>query len=1389
MKDLERCRTCGGVLERRGDYFVCQSCGHKYEVDITDNATLIDKEHAWSVFRSMDFEKAIDLFESIVSKQPDNYEAHWGLALSMAEVFFTLDKDKNKMIPTMLSISESSFVENKNVQKAISLAPKAISEGYAEVAAYIEKVRVEWIEKASKQAPFDVFISFKASDGEDKHKTSDLDAARDIYDILRDQKYNVFFSPITLKGKAGEEFEPYIYNAIQTAKVMIVYGEKAEYYTSTWIKNEWSRYKKMIESGKKHKDSLFVVSKGVKPEDISPSLVRGREILHADDMRFSEILKLQVKRVIDEVEQSKKLSKKEVEAKKREKKDTLPKNAADRRKIGGAGAETSIDEKESLSLIPFYISQGQWDAALALVNDVLSKNASCAEAMWNKMMLDRKYRSEAELIGKLSELSADEFNMIDEMLRCAGREFAAHMLDLLYDSGKTLNSSVYERVLRLVLPYDYPSREGKIKEAIERSIKNSELAIFTMLLDSLDSNAVEDYKNYNFKYIQTTPNREEKKTCANKILEVEDNIEAYNIIYQYHFEGSRRSEDMVSAFETMLQYTDVGERAGVVCRAIDEAAKKMRSSAQCECAYEIIGFYPGDTKEIKDKILMLADAALQLELYDQARHLYNIVSEVDPRNVSARWGICLARVHARNESEVIRSDRPLIQQQPDFNKFLSLLGEADRKKYGALTIKQEKHHKSKNKRLVVTLLAIAAAIALCVGVFFAVKAINDANYNNAISLLEQGDYEGAYSLLEGVFGYEDADKYIEILDNVSLLGESEDIKATLAALSDLGVSVEISYDAKGGSSRSSQSFAGGDEISFVTPERTGYEFEKWSYVSHSYKFKNQTVSISLAASWTASKNTEYRVSYYIEDEKTGEFSLHSTVSHQGETDASVTPAPMSIDGYATPEAITAKIAADGSLEIKYYYYSKNTQYIVNHYVENVGDEGYTLESSETLKGTTNSSVTPGTRSYSGYVSPAKQTVTILPGGTLVVDYYYQRADYTITVVPNCETSSYEVGFKWGDQFNIVDPERSGYTFGGWYTDVELTVPYLPEISSSVTIYAHWLEETKASDFTYDGADEYTILGYQGQGASITVPAYIGGKPVRRIIDGAFADNKTITDVVIPDTVNRIGYAAFAGCTALKNITVPFIGESESATEGYNTTLGFIFGDKNPTDGGYASSSSTHYTSGNYGYTSQAQDTGYTSSTYYYYYLIPKSLKSVTVTRQTSIPECAFKNCDLLESITIPEGVTSIGACALMGCENLLSLNSTTAGEVNVPNGVTTIAYKAFSYLYAITAINLPENVKTIEDYAFYGCSKVSAYNGKANALELPDGLKSVGALAFYNNSLIKTIVVPDSVTTIGWAAFGGCSSLESLTVPFIGESMSATTEYNITLGHFFGDKS
>ena len=97
------------------------------------------------------------------------------------------------------------------------------------------------------------------------------------------------------------------------------------------------------------------------------------------------------------------------------------------------------------------------------------------------------------------------------------------------------------------------------------------------------------------------------------------------------------------------------------------------------------------------------------------------------------------------------------------------------------------------------------------------------------------------------------------------------------------------------------------------------------------------------------------------------------------------------------------------------------------------------------------------------------------------------------------------------------------------------------------------------------------------------------------------------------------------------------------------------------------------------------------------------LTSITIPDSvTSIGNYAFCNCSGLTSITIPESVTSIGECAFQGCSGLTS--------INIPNGVTTISGSAFESCSSLTSITIPESVTSIGKYAFYKCSSLTTIN-------------------------------------------------------------------------------
>ena len=102
---------------------------------------------------------------------------------------------------------------------------------------------------AKNEKPFDIFICYKETDESGK-RTQDSVIANEIYHQLTQEGFKVFYAAITLEDKLGQEYEPYIFAALNSAKVMIVIGTKPEFFDAVWVKNEWGRFLKMMKEDK-----------------------------------------------------------------------------------------------------------------------------------------------------------------------------------------------------------------------------------------------------------------------------------------------------------------------------------------------------------------------------------------------------------------------------------------------------------------------------------------------------------------------------------------------------------------------------------------------------------------------------------------------------------------------------------------------------------------------------------------------------------------------------------------------------------------------------------------------------------------------------------------------------------------------------------------------------------------------------------------------------------------------------------------------------------------------------------------------------------------------------------------------------------------------------------
>ena len=283
------CYNCGGEFVERGRKYICPYCGTVKPQDVS-NEEISLLYTAYQKLRLADFYEAEQEFDDIIRRYPENAQGYWGRLLARYGIKYEDDYDGTK-IPSCYLASIDSIFEASDYKKALKYADSDNRSVYKKHADYIEHVRKEWIERASKEAPYDIFISYKDSDRENGiERTDDSYAMQEMYFRLKEKGYRVFFSRESLRGVSGKEYEPYIFNALSTAKVMIVYASKPEYINATWVKNEWTRYLGRIRSGDKKQGSLLVVYEGFIPKELPTVLARLQCLNAADKFFYPDLL-------------------------------------------------------------------------------------------------------------------------------------------------------------------------------------------------------------------------------------------------------------------------------------------------------------------------------------------------------------------------------------------------------------------------------------------------------------------------------------------------------------------------------------------------------------------------------------------------------------------------------------------------------------------------------------------------------------------------------------------------------------------------------------------------------------------------------------------------------------------------------------------------------------------------------------------------------------------------------------------------------------------------------------------------------------------------------------------------------------------------------------------
>ena len=307
-----------------------------------------------------------------------------------------------------------------------------------------------------------------------------------------------------------------------------------------------------------------------------------------------------------------------------------------------------------------------------------------------------------------------------------------------------------------------------------------------------------------------------------------------------------------------------------------------------------------------------------------------------------------------------------------------------------------------------------------------------------------------------------------------------------------------------------------------------------------------------------------------------------------------------------------------------------------------------------------------------------------------------------------------------------------------FADCDKLVLYTPA-GSAAEAYAHdnnipvvaaesaqpVLDLMAGLSFTYKvtGDASCLITGFNGEAASLSVPAFIDGYRVTGIDKYAFRNHKTLESITLPEGLTQIGPSAFENCTALQSVTLP-------------STLDVISGNA------FANCTSLSEIS------------------------LPPNMRAIssnaftaTALREVNLSDCtkllelgdyAFARCDALKKITLPQGLRAIGNGCFYKCEALAS--------ITLPESVETIGESAFSMCKALREVRMPAQLEALGAACFSGCSAL-------RSIQVPEGVGELGANTFQACTALQTVTLPQSLRSIGREAFSYCTALQKLRIP------------------------
>ncbi len=546
-----KCKMCGGDLniQEGNPICECEFCGSMQTVPLADSEKKINLFNRANHLRmNAEFDKAAAVYESIVAEFPSESEAYWGLCLCTYGIEYVDDPASGEKKPTCHRTLPVSIMEDNNFEQACDYADGVARRTYREEAKAIDRIQQDILQIVVNEKPYDVFICYKET-SEEGDRTEDSVLAQEIYDSLTGKSLKVFFSKITLEDKLGQQYEPYIYAALASAKVMLAVGTKFEYYDAVWVKNEWMRFLSMMKTDKSK--TLIPCYKDLDAYDMPKEFKN----LQGQDMSKLGWLQDLTRGVMKLCGTGKD--------------DTPQQKVVQQMIAGGSPTITSLLERAGM-----FLEDRKWKDADLYADKVLDIEPKNAEAYFIKFLAEHSFSTEEQYI-QLDEIPNGDTNyqkvirFADERLKQKIDNWNQEIEDRIERRRK---SAILEGALKEIKIADTPE---KCQEIIE-------------ILDSISGfEGVEEARN-------ALKNRNQSlKQIQNKLDMLNEQLELFRNISEYEqekeelglFSGRRRNELEDLIFDAKQNMLEIEEQ--YIDSSMISLAKIPTNEVENELQYRI----------------------------------------------------------------------------------------------------------------------------------------------------------------------------------------------------------------------------------------------------------------------------------------------------------------------------------------------------------------------------------------------------------------------------------------------------------------------------------------------------------------------------------------------------------------------------------------------------------------------------------------------------------------------------------------------------------------------------------------------------------------------------------------------------------------------------------